>query len=207
LGRDNVFIIHNNSGGSIAKGAAVYVTGYSGSIPNVSLAKADSLTTLPVVGLAVDIIANGANGFIMKLGILSGVDTSAFSPNDEVWVSTTVAGALTNVRPSGTSGAYAERVGAVLISGVGGQLDTTIAPFIGNMENGTTAATWTGNAVVGSLFTGPVTALKSATTSVDVSAAAAPSNGKVLTATGSTAATWQTPAASPYNMVLAQIFT
>lgn len=35
--------------------------------------------------------------------------------------------------------------------------------------------------------------LKSATTTVDVSAATAPSSGQVLTATGSTAATWQTP--------------
>jgi hypothetical protein len=39
--------------------------------------------------------------------------------------------------------------------------------------------------------------LKSATTTVDVSAATAPSSGQVLTATGSTAATWQTPTAPP----------
>lgn len=36
-------------------------------------------------------------------------------------------------------------------------------------------------------------ALRSATTTVDVSAATAPSSGQVLTATGTTAATWQTP--------------
>ena len=36
-------------------------------------------------------------------------------------------------------------------------------------------------------------ALKSATTNVDVAAATAPSSGQVLTATGSTTATWQTP--------------
>lgn len=36
-------------------------------------------------------------------------------------------------------------------------------------------------------------ALRSATTRVDVSAATAPSSGQVLTATGTTAATWQTP--------------
>jgi hypothetical protein len=39
-------------------------------------------------------------------------------------------------------------------------------------------------------------ALKSATTTVNVAAAAAPIVGQVLTATGSTAATWQTPAAA-----------
>lgn len=36
-------------------------------------------------------------------------------------------------------------------------------------------------------------ALKSATTNVDVSAATAPSSGQVLTATGASTATWQTP--------------
>lgn len=41
--------------------------------------------------------------------------------------------------------------------------------------------------------------LRSATTTVDVSAATAPSNGQVLTATGSTAATWQTPSAGGGN--------
>jgi len=46
------------------------------------------------------------------------------------------------------------------------------------------------------LTSGITNALKSATTTVDVSAAAAPSAGKVLTATSSTAATWQTPTAA-----------
>jgi hypothetical protein len=44
-------------------------------------------------------------------------------------------------------------------------------------------------------LTGIATALKSATTNVDVSAATAPSNTQVLTATSSTTATWQTPGA------------
>lgn len=39
--------------------------------------------------------------------------------------------------------------------------------------------------------------LKSATTTINVSSATAPSSGQVLTATGGTAATWQTPAAAP----------
>jgi hypothetical protein len=45
-------------------------------------------------------------------------------------------------------------------------------------------------------------ALKSATTTVSVSAATAPSSGQVLTATGTTAATWQTPgAATPVDII------
>lgn len=42
-------------------------------------------------------------------------------------------------------------------------------------------------------------ALRSATTTVNVSSATAPSSGQVLTATSSTAATWQTPAVSGTN--------
>jgi len=42
-------------------------------------------------------------------------------------------------------------------------------------------------------------ALKSATTTVSVSAATAPSSGQVLTATSSTAATWQTPSGGSSN--------
>ena len=43
------------------------------------------------------------------------------------------------------------------------------------------------------LFSRIANALKSATTIVDVSAATAPTNGQVLTATGGTTATWQSP--------------
>lgn len=53
-----------------------------------------------------------------------------------------------------------------------------------------------GDLTVGGSFTGTATstnALESATTTVNVSSATAPSSGQVLTATGSTTATWQTP--------------
>lgn len=45
--------------------------------------------------------------------------------------------------------------------------------------------------------------LKSATTTVDVSAATAPSSGQVLTATGTTTATWQTPASGLSSKIIA----
>lgn len=67
-----------------------------------------------------------------------------------------------------------------------------------------TPALGTPSALVGTNITGTATgltagltnALKSATTTVDVSAATAPSSGQVLTATGATTATWQTPASA-----------
>lgn len=55
---------------------------------------------------------------------------------------------------------------------------------------------WTPSQPGGGSSSGVATALKSATTDVDVSAATAPSSGQILTATGGTAATWQAPAAA-----------
>lgn len=61
-------------------------------------------------------------------------------------------------------------------------------PASGNFSTGT--FTWP---TFNQDTTGYASALKSASTTVNVSSATAPSNGQVLTATSSTAATWQTP--------------
>jgi hypothetical protein len=67
-------------------------------------------------------------------------------------------------------------------------VDISTASVTGTLPvaNGGTGVTTTDNTVAGKL--------KSATTEVSISAATAPSNGQVLTATSSTVATWQTPA-------------
>jgi len=153
-GRDNVFIAKNTSGGTIAKGSVVYVTGSTGNVPNISKAQANSGTTLPSVAVVVDDIPNNAFSQVMTVGIISGFDTSAFSSGDSLYVSTTVAGGLTSTRPSGTTN-FVQRVGSVLVSGVGnGSLMVNIAPAILNTETGTNAATWTGSAIVGTTFNG-----------------------------------------------------
>ena len=69
---------------------------------------------------------------------------------------------------------------------------TFVAPALGTPASGDLSNT-SGNAT--GLTSGITKALKSATASVDVSAATAPSNGQVLTATGPTSANWQTPSA------------
>lgn len=142
LGRDNVFIARNNSGSSISAGQPVYVTGSTGNVPNIGLAKADSTTTLPAVGVALDAIANNAFGQVMKLGIISGINTSAFAAGDSLWVSSTIAGALTKTRPGIPS--LAQRIATVLVSGVGnGSLLVVTAPFVGGMDTGTVASSFT----------------------------------------------------------------
>lgn len=88
-------------------------------------------------------------------------------------------------------------LGEYTVSGTGNVALTTSPTF-------TTPALGTPSALVGTNITGTATgltsgitnALKSATTTVDVSAATAPTSGQVLTATSGTAATWQTPASA-----------
>ena len=194
LGRDNVFIGNNATGVAIAKGAAVYVTGTIGGAPTIALARANANATLPCVGLAIDAIAPGAYGPVMYNGLLT-FDTSAFATADNVWLSTTSAGALQNTRPTGTVN-YVQRMGTILVSGnsTTGLMFVHTAPAVQNQETGTNAATWTGtNISLGGTLTatGGVDKLTNATGAVSVAAATAPVAGQILTATGAATATWQ----------------
>lgn len=142
LGRDNVFIANNVTGSTIAKGKVVYVSGSTGNVPKIALAKADSLTTLPGVGIVLDSIANNAFGQVMKLGIISNIDTSAFAVGAELFLDATTAGALTATRPVYPN--FAQPMANVLVSGVGnGSLHVITAPFVGGRESGTNASTYT----------------------------------------------------------------
>ena len=136
LGRDSVFIAKNTSGVTLSPGQAVYVNGSTGNVPNVAKAQANSTTTLPVAGVVMNTIANNAFGQIMMQGIISDIDTSAFTTGDQVYVSPTASGTLTNVRP--TQPNLVAKVGIVMVSGVGnGSLFAQVAPFIGGIETGT----------------------------------------------------------------------
>jgi len=148
LGRDNVIIARNTSGGTINKGMPVYVTGSTGNAPNIAKARANSITTMPAVGVVMDDMLNTAFGQVMVLGNLSRFDTSAFSTGDQVYVDPNTAGVLTNVRPSGTTN-IVQLIGRVLVSGIGnGSLQVATAPFLGNSETGTNATTWIGTNII-----------------------------------------------------------
>lgn len=119
---------HNQSGATISKGTPVYVAGtHNSGKPLLAPADADGAGTYPAIGLVHEDLANGDDGHVMLSGILSKVDTSAYSAGDALYLSTT-AGTLTNVRPT----AAAEKVqkvglvtrvhataGSVLIIGAG----------------------------------------------------------------------------------------
>lgn len=151
FGRDSVIIVKNDSGGALALGDVVYIKGVATSTPTVGKARANAIGTLPALGMVMDAAADGAFCRVMRSGILT-MNTSAFSATDKVYVSTATAGALQNTRPSGITGAYVQRIGTIMSQGATGLIEIEVSPSVLNMETGTTAATWTGNAVVGTSF-------------------------------------------------------
>jgi len=77
------FSAKNTSGNIIEKGQAVYVTGVSGDTkPTISLAQANSSSTMPAFGLAMEDISNNQDGEIITFGNLTGVNTDAYSITD-----------------------------------------------------------------------------------------------------------------------------
>jgi hypothetical protein len=111
--------VRNESGGAMAGGDAVYVSGYNlgQDLPLVSLADASSSATMPAFGIVANGgIANNANGKVYVIGRLADVNTGSWSAGDILYVSNvgTSGNTLTNVKPTGTD--LIEQVGEVLRS-------------------------------------------------------------------------------------------
>ena len=109
----------------ISKGEAVYTTGFNGGSgkPQVDLAQSNSSATMPAIGIAAADITAGQTGLVIIDGQLDGVTTSG-SANDILYVSATVAGALTNVRPTGAT-ELVQNMGNIIKVGAGGKIAVT----------------------------------------------------------------------------------
>jgi hypothetical protein len=105
------FKASNASGAQILKGQPVYISGVSGDVPEVSLADADA-AAMPSAGLAGETANAGAEVRIITFGNLEGVNTSAFSLGDTLYIDTT-AGALTATPPAGEA-AKLQNIGKVI---------------------------------------------------------------------------------------------
>lgn len=92
--------VRNETGSTITAGSAVYISGVSGNNELVTLADADG--TNPAMGIVVSDITNNSNGIIVTNGEVTGIDTSAYTVNDTLYLSST-AGELTTTRPISTN--------------------------------------------------------------------------------------------------------
>lgn len=99
IGQEVLHYCKNNSGVAIANGQVVRVTGASGNALTIALADAtDAITSTSTVGVATEDIADNASGMVTMIGLVRGIDTSAFTEGDTLYLSET-AGALTATSP------------------------------------------------------------------------------------------------------------
>ena len=118
LGVDQHVQVYNQTGSTIAKRKVVRQSGSSGTRLKVDLALADgdpnSATT---IGVTAQSISNNSSGFIITAGLLTAVDTSAFTEGDVLWLSSTSSGDITNTRP--TQPSHGVRIGYCIKSSAG----------------------------------------------------------------------------------------
>jgi hypothetical protein len=92
--------VFNDSGATLTKGQAVYISGAQGNRVAVKLAKADvEATSFGTIGLVSETITNGAEGFILVSGALYKLNTLGLTAGATVYLSPTTAGAVTTTKP------------------------------------------------------------------------------------------------------------
>ena len=91
--------VRNTTGATLTKGTAVYISGATGQIPTVSkaLATGDS-TSAQTLGLINADLANNSNGYVTIIGLVTEIDTSAYTDGQQLYLSGSTAGTLTGTK-------------------------------------------------------------------------------------------------------------
>lgn len=83
-------IVKNNTGVTMPKGSVVYVSTSDGTNMNVSLADADTeMTSSKTMGILESALNTGDHGYVITEGLLAGLDTSAATAGQPIWLSST----------------------------------------------------------------------------------------------------------------------
>jgi hypothetical protein len=87
--------VKNDSGTTLAKGTVVYVSGANGTniLVKPALATSDA-TTATTIGFLEQTLASNAHGYVISEGLLTGLNTSAATAGDPMWLSGTTAGTV-----------------------------------------------------------------------------------------------------------------
>ena len=114
----------NGSGGTLAKGTPVYITGNVGDTATVIVAAADAanLAKMPAIGILDAEIANNAEGHVVISGEITQMDTNGYAVNAALYVAegggfTTTA--PTNKQPIGRVTRGNSNTGALVVMGPG----------------------------------------------------------------------------------------
>jgi hypothetical protein len=207
-GGAQVLTVRNNTGSTINAATAVYLNGIIASTPTINLADHSSASAMPAVGVTNDAIATNTDGTITLLGLITNIDTSAYSVGDVLYVGTS--GSLTATRPTGEANLVqnigtvvraSASVGSILIEGSGRSNDVPNLRqgdvFVGDASNvaeqrqlnfldlGDTPGTFVANNVVQVNSSGTALQFSPGVRDLDdltdVTISTTPSNGQVLT--------------------------
>ncbi len=92
--------VNNKTGAPLLKGDVVYLAGSQGNRITVAkgLAVSDAFSA-NTFGVVAESIADNQSGFIITEGLITGLNTSALTEDSAVYLSPTLAGALTSTKP------------------------------------------------------------------------------------------------------------
>ena len=135
----NFIKVHNTTGSTLYKGNAVYIVdSFNNNVANVALAKSDSASTMPAIGLIHENIANGQEGSAVAYGKVQGINTTGFVEGQTVYVSNVGAGLIMNSKPYGLTDQIQnvgicirvhQNNGVIFVTGVGRSNDIPNAPI------------------------------------------------------------------------------
>lgn len=101
VGQENVILVKNDEATSLVAGEVVFISGANGVNLLVKRAQAngDPLSA-STIGVVAEPIAVNGQGFVCTFGTVKNINTNAFNNGDILYLSPTVAGGITNVKPS-----------------------------------------------------------------------------------------------------------
>ena len=103
LGQDNLWYVKNQTGTAIPKGRAVMAVGALGASGRILVAPmvADgSVSSKYLIGVTIEEIANGEDGFVVSQGKLRGFNTSGYTQGTVLYCDPSNAGQFTDTEPT-----------------------------------------------------------------------------------------------------------
>ncbi len=99
IGEEQHITVYNNSGATLLNGKVVRYAGTASGYPAVELSQADTFDHAKDIGVLTMDIPHGQTGILTMFGLVRGLDLSAFSDGDRLYVSETIAGGYTTTAP------------------------------------------------------------------------------------------------------------
>ena len=130
LGQEVVLYARNISGATLSDGQVVMVSGSQGNNPTIALAQADTVANArKTIGVVTQVIPNNSNGFVTLQGKVRELvlDSGTYTEGDVVYLSSTVAGGLTDIEPD-----IGVEIGHVLATSNGGNTNGVLSVQINN---------------------------------------------------------------------------